>query len=83
MSVADQIQALNDGLLDAYDAVETKGGTVPASKNLDNLPDAIETITSGGADPEFFGCTDGEEEMNYLENIMPELLTMKYKGELV
>lgn len=48
MAIADQIQALNDGLLDAYDAVSVKGGTVPASKNLDNLPDAIESISGGG-----------------------------------
>lgn len=82
MSIATQIEALNDGLIDAYEAVDDKGGTVPAQKNLDNLSDAIESISSG-ADPTFFGCTEGEEEMNYLENIMPDLLTMKYKGELV
>ena len=82
MSIASAIQDLNDGLLDAYTAVGTKGGTIPANKNLDNLPDAIESISGGGVEPEFFGCTEGVEEMNYLEDIMPDLLNMKYKGEL-
>lgn len=49
MSLADRVQELNDGLLDAYTSVQTKGGTVPAQKNLDNLPDAIESISGGGS----------------------------------
>ena len=55
MSIADELQAYNDGLLDAYDAVDAKGGTIPANKNLDNLPTAIGTISGGGGgalDPE-------------------------------
>lgn len=31
---------------------------------------------------EMLGC-ESVEEANYLEDIMPELLTMKYKGELL
>mgnify|MGYP003295078479 CR=1 FL=1 len=48
MSVATQIQNYNAGLLAAYGAVQTKGGTVPASKNMVNLPTAINSIPSGG-----------------------------------
>ena len=56
MSIASELQKYNDGLLDAYSAVNTKGGTVPANKNLDNLPTAINSVPSGGTpqplDPE-------------------------------
>ena len=48
MSLAQKVQDINDGLLDCYAAVENKGGTVPAHKNLDNLPDAIDSISGGG-----------------------------------
>ena len=48
MSIADELQNYNDGLLDAYDAVDAKGGTVPQNKNLDNLPTAIGSISGGG-----------------------------------
>ena len=49
MSVATELQNYNDGLLDAYDAVSAKGGTIPAQKNLANLPDAIDSISGGGS----------------------------------
>ena len=48
MSIATELQDLNDNILDAYTAVQTKGGTVPANKNMDNLDDAITSIPSGG-----------------------------------
>ena len=49
MSIATELQNYNDGLLAAYNAVNTKGGTVPANKNLDNLPTAISSISGGAA----------------------------------
>lgn len=48
MTVATELQNLNDNLLDAYDAVSAKSGTVPANKNTDNLADAITSIPAGG-----------------------------------
>ena len=48
MTIANELQHYNDGLLGAYAAVSTKGGTVPANKNLDNLPAAIGSISGGG-----------------------------------
>jgi len=48
MTIATELQHYNDGLLDAYDAVDAKGGTIPANLNLDNLPTAIGTISGGG-----------------------------------
>lgn len=44
MSIATELQNLNDNILDAYDAVQTKGGTVPANKNMANLDTAINSI---------------------------------------
>lgn len=48
MSIASELQNYNNGLLGAYNAVNTKGGTVPNNKNLTNLPNAIDSIPSGG-----------------------------------
>lgn len=39
-----------EALPDCYDAVEAKGGTLPAQQTAANLPDAIESIPSGGGD---------------------------------
>ena len=36
--------------------------------------------SGGGADPAFFGCDEGAAEMAYLEDIMPEILTINYGG---
>lgn len=48
MATADLIQELNTDLLEAYDAIEAKGGEVPVQKNTANLATAIESITGGG-----------------------------------
>lgn len=48
MSIATELQNLNDNILSAYDEVATKGGTMPANKNMANLASAIASISSGG-----------------------------------
>ena len=48
MSVADQLNVLRTNIANAYDSINTKGGTVPAQKNTANLASAIETIEGGG-----------------------------------
>lgn len=48
MSIASQLQALENNISDAYDMVSQRGGTVPARKNMENLDSAIATIPSGG-----------------------------------
>ena len=60
MTIASAIQDLNDGILDAYDAVSTKGGPVPADKNIDNLPTAINSISGGGG-------TSEEKDVNFYD----------------
>ena len=37
MSIASELTALNGYILGAYDEINTKGGTVPANKNMANL----------------------------------------------
>ena len=44
MSIATELQDLNDNILDAYTAIGNKGGTVPAQKNTANLDTAIGSI---------------------------------------
>ncbi len=48
MSIASELTALNGYILGAYDEINTKGGTVPANKNMANLASAIGTISGGG-----------------------------------
>lgn len=79
MSISQEITALNTNLTAAKNAVTAKGGTV-GDTGLAGLAAEIATISSGGADPTFFGCDEGGEEMAYLENIMPEILTINYGG---
>lgn len=45
MAVADKLNKLISDIGDAYDAVDSKGGTIPANKNTDNLADAINSIS--------------------------------------
>lgn len=52
MAIADDLQKLASDLSDAYDAIETKGGTLPEHKNTDSLPDAIRSIEGGGELPQ-------------------------------
>ena len=52
MSVADELQNLNDNILAAYTTIGNKGGTVPTNKNTDNLATAIGSIPNGGGGSE-------------------------------
>lgn len=79
MSIASELNDMMTNLANAKDAVESMGGTT-GDTGLAGLASEIETIPAGGADPTFFGCDEGTAEMNYLESIMPEILTIKYGG---
>lgn len=48
MSIATAIQNAQQKVANAYTAVSNKGGTLPDTQNLSNLPAAINSITSGG-----------------------------------
>lgn len=48
MSIATELEALNTNIKNAYDAIDTKGGTIPQNKNMVNLTTAIASIPAGG-----------------------------------
>ena len=48
MSISSAIQNAQTKVANAYTAVEGKGGTLPSTQNLSNLPTAISSIPSGG-----------------------------------
>lgn len=47
MSIASAITAAQGRVANAYTAVDTKGGTLPETQDLSNLPDAILSIPAG------------------------------------
>lgn len=48
MAIADTINSMKNNITNAYNAVQTKGGTIPTNKNLANLSTAINSIPAGG-----------------------------------
>ena len=48
MSIASEITALSGHMADAYTKVSDKGGTLPVNQTMKNLPDAIDSIPTGG-----------------------------------
>lgn len=46
MSVADRLNKLTTDITNAYTSIENKGGIIPANKNTNNLPTAIDSIQS-------------------------------------
>lgn len=49
MSIESELNNLIVNILDAYDAVGTKGGTLPTYQNMVNLPSAINSIPVGAS----------------------------------
>ena len=52
MSIASELNAMNGHILNAYDEINAKGGTVPENKNMANLANAISSISGGGGGSE-------------------------------
>lgn len=50
MAIANEIATLKTNITNAYNSINTKGGTIPTNKNTENLSSAIDSITSGGVD---------------------------------
>lgn len=48
MAIADTINLMKTNITNAYNAIQTKGGTIPTNKNLENLSTAINSIEAGG-----------------------------------
>lgn len=52
MSIASVISSMQTNVSNAYDAISAKGGTVPQNKNIQNLANAIGSISGGGSSDE-------------------------------
>lgn len=50
MAIANEIATLKTNITNAYNSINTKGGTIPTNKNTENLFSAIDSIPSGGVD---------------------------------
>lgn len=50
-NIADAITAAQGRVADCYTAISNKGGTLPQTQNLANMPTAIGSIPSGGGSP--------------------------------
>ena len=50
MSIQTQIDRINANIVNAYNAIDAKGGTIPIQANSANLAAAIESISGGGGD---------------------------------
>lgn len=48
MSIASKLTKLETDITNAYDTIQTKGGTIPSNKNTENLATAINSISGGG-----------------------------------
>lgn len=46
--ISETLEAIATNIENAYDELETKGATLPANKNIENLADTIATIQTGG-----------------------------------
>lgn len=55
MSITSQIIRIQTNIANAYDAAEAKGATLPTTKNSENLPNTIASITIGGGSS---GCEE-------------------------
>ena len=49
MSIATSLTKLETDITNAYNTINTKGGTIPSNKNTNNLATAINSIPSGGS----------------------------------
>lgn len=50
MTIASEIQRIQNNIANTYDALEAKGATMPATENSNNLASTVATIPAGGGD---------------------------------
>ena len=60
MAISDKLTKLSTDITNAYSTINTKGGTIPANKNTDNLSTAINSIPSGDSFGSDYPVKDGK-----------------------
>lgn len=63
-NIADAITAAQGRVADCYTAISNKGGTLPQTQNLANMPTAIGSIPTGGGSTKYGATVD-----NFLGNV--------------
>lgn len=74
MAISNELNTLKINISNAYNMIQTKGGTVPANKNTQNLSDAINTIQGGGSGTDYFVDTissNNYKAINLIKSIPP------------
>ena len=57
MTIASEIQRIQNNIADAYTSCNSKGATMPATQNSANLANCIDSISGGGDGGKKFGMT--------------------------
>ena len=66
MSIATELTKTAEYIGNAYDSINTMGGTIPQDKNLANMSTAIESIPSGGGGDALKTYCAGKSSFTYL-----------------
>ena len=83
MSIATAITAAQGRVADAYTAISNKGGTLPATQNLANMPTAINSIPSGGSSEKYGANTNtflGDVDANGVLQLPNEQSDLVFTG---
>ena len=68
MAIADTINSMKTNITNAYNAIQTKGGTIPTNKNLANLSTAINSITTSKPEQEKTAEATNSRQTIYPDN---------------
>ena len=84
MSISSALVAAQGRVADAYTAISNKGGTLPATQNLANMPTAINSIPSGGGSGGKYGANIntllGDVDANGLLRLPTEQSDLVFTG---
>ena len=83
MSIASAIATKQQQVADAYTAISNKGGTLPATQNLSNMPTAIASIPSGGSSTKYGASIDtflGNVDANGVLQPPTEIVDLNFTG---
>lgn len=84
MTIAEQITRIKNNIASAYTSAESKGATMPAEQNSENLAITIDSITVGGGSSSKYGATLdnflGNIEENGVLKVASSTITLNFNG---